>query len=225
MTDIPEDKDKIIDLVAKMRERGKAKGGRPPGPLGATSARIRQIKAMAKEVIREGAQERLTEQEKEFAELVVNGASLAGAYEQAYPEVCFAIALRCEHKADKPCDDTCEALVPRLSYEQRVTKANSLSKKPDVRSTIITLLAQEEEEVSHTASRLDNFIVKSLEKEANNPLNSASARITALKALSEHRAVQVAESRAGDKAARTSDEVLEAIATRIGQLSGGKKEL
>ncbi len=79
--------------------------------------------------------------------------------------------------------------------------------------------------MSHTASRLDNFIVKSLEREANSQANSASARIAALKALSEHRAVQAAESRAGEKAAATSEEVLNRIQARVKELSPGKGKL
>jgi len=86
-------------------------------------------------------------------------------------------------------------------------------------------LAQEEDDVSHTASRLDNFIVKRLEKEAKDQSNSAAARIAALKALSEHRAVQAAESRAGEKAAATSEEVLNRIQARVNELSSGKNKL
>jgi len=223
--DNEEDKSKIIELAERLKARNSQKGGRNKGPLGASQRRIETIKRLSREAIRENASERLTEAEKEFASLVVNGASLAGAFEQAFPEQCFSIGLDCKHKSDEACIPACEILIPKLSYEQKYTKANRLSKKTDVRSQIMLLLGQEEEEVSHTASRLDNFIVKSLEKEANDPNNSAAARISALKALSEHRAVQAAESRAGDKAARTSDEVLEAIGTRIQQLTGGKKEL
>lgn len=224
--DTPEDnKAKIIDLVAKLREKESTKGGRPHGSLGATKARIRQVKQMAKEAIAEGATDRLTEQEREFVDLVVNGDSYAGAYEQAFPEKCFEIILDCKHKADQPCVDGCETVRRLLSYEQTYTRANSLSKKPDIRSCIMIGLAQEEDDVSHTASRLDNFIVKRLEKEAKDQSNSASARIAALKALSEHRAVQAAESKAGERAAATSSEVLERIEARVKELSGGKNKL
>jgi hypothetical protein len=226
MEEDTDNKAKIIDLVQRLREKQDTKkGGRSPGPLGATKARIRQIKAMAKEVIAEGAQDRLTEQEREFVDLVVNGDSYVGAYEQAYPEKCFEIVLDCRHKGDEPCVDACETVRPILSYEQKYTKANSLSKKVDVRSSIMLGLAQEEDDVSHTASRLDNFIVKRLEKEAKDQSNSASARIAALKALSEHRAVQAAESRAGEKAAATSEEVLNRIQARVNELSPSKGKL
>lgn len=223
--DTEDNKAKIIDLVQKLREKESTKGGRPKGPLGANGNRVQLIKSLCKQEIRESASERLTEQEKEFATLVVNGASLVGAYEQAFPEICYRIALRCAHKDDKPCTDECEQAVPALSYEQMYSRANRLSKKPDIRSSIMMQLAQEEDDVSHTASRLDNFIVKSLEREANNPSNSAASRIAALKALSEHRAVQAAESRAGEKAAATSEEVLNRIQARVNELSGGKNKL
>jgi hypothetical protein len=225
MTDTIDDKNKIIELAERLKEKQDYPKGRPKGRLGATAARIDMIKRMSREAIRENAAERLTEQEKEFASLIVNGASMANAYEQAFPEQVFKVALECRHKGDQPCVPECETLIRVMSYEQVAAKANHVSRKPDVRSQIMNLLAQEEEDVSHTASRLDNFIVKSLEKEANNPLNSASARIAALKALSEHRAVQVAETKAADKASRTSDEVLAAIQERVKALSGGKNEL
>lgn len=225
MTDNTEDKDKIIDLAQRLKEKNSYPRGRKKGPLGATAARIEMIKRMSKEAIRENASERLTEQEKEFATLVVNGASMASAFEQAYPERCWKIALQCQHKGDQPCVPECEVLVPALSYEQKAAAASYVSKKADIRSHIMTLLAQEEEDVSHTASRLDNFIVKSLEKEANDPNNSASARIAALKALSEHSTVKVAENKAADKVSRTSAEVLDAIQERVNALTQRKNEL
>lgn len=225
MEEDTDNKTKIIDLVQKLREKESSKGGRPKGLLGANGNRVNMIKQMAKQAIREGAEDRLTDQEREFATLVVSGASLVGAYEQCFPELCYRIALQCYHKEDKPCTEDCEVPVLMLSYEQMYSRANHLSKKPDIRSSIMNQLAQEEDDVSHTASRLDNFIVKSLEREANSQANSASARIAALKALSEHRAVQAAESRAGEKAAATSEEVLNRIQARVKELSPGKGKL
>ncbi len=213
-----EDKDKIIDLVQKMKEK-ETKGGRKPGPLGANGNRVHLIKGLCKQAIRESAHERLTPEESEFASLVVNGASLVEAYRQAYPERCWAVVTDDSHGKDA------ERLVELLTYEQISNKANHLSKKPDVRSVIIRMLEQEEEEISHTASRLDNFIVKRLEAEASNPSNSAASRIAALKALSEHRAVQTAETKSAERAAATSEEVLTRISERVASLSGGKDKL
>jgi len=213
------DKEKIIELTKKLRER-ENNSGRKPGPLGATKARVRMVKEMAKQAIAENAEERLTEQEKEFAELVVSGASLVSAYEQAFPEICYAI-----EDNGKEGEDRQEYVVDALSYERKYSRANALSKKNDVRSTIILLLEREQVEESHTASRLDNFIVKRLEAEANNPSNSASARIAALKALSEHRAVAIAEQNHANRvSAATSDEVMERIQSMVNAASSGNKK-
>lgn len=212
--DTIDDRDKIIDLVARLREK-ESKAGRPKGYTGANTQRLRILKEESKKIIRENAHERLSAQEAEFASLLVNGASLVQAYEQAFPEECWAIVM----------DGDVETVAPLRTYEQLHSRANALSKKADVRSSVIRLLDQEEDVITHTASRLDNFIVKSLEKEAANQSNSASARIAALKALSEHRAVQTAESRSAEKAAATPDEVMERIYDRVKQLTSGKKEL
>jgi hypothetical protein len=204
-------------MLSRKRElESQGKGGKKKGSTTPTNQnKIAMFKRMAKEAIAEGASDRLTEQENSFAELVASGASLVEAYKQSFPELCYAVQI---------IDDR-EQVVEVMSYERMYSRANALAKKPDVRSSIITRLDQEEGDVSHTASRLDNFIVKRLEAEAADPNNSAAARIAALKALSEHRAVAVAEGKAAERAAATSEEVMEQIKERVSQLSGGKNSL
>lgn len=222
-----ENKAKIIDLVQRQKELASKRnqGRKTKGGLPQNAHRIAMFKTMAKQAVLEGAQERLTEAEKLFAELTTSGASLVEAYRQAFPEKAFMLVKDCSHQPDKDCTEACERVVEAMSYEQCYSRANALAKRPDVRSAIISSLEQHEGEISHTASRLDNFIVKRLEAEAADPNNTASARIAALKALSEHRAVAVAEGKAAEKAAATSEEVLERISDRVRQLTGGKREL
>ncbi len=182
-------------------------------PKGAGKHQVNRIREMCRDEIRRSEAARVTPEEEAFCLLLVSGASMADAYLEAYPEKCWR-------------DITDEQGVvvgrePALSYQARFDRGNRLSKQSHIRAKIITLLEQEEGDVSHTSRRLDNLILKNLEKEATDPTNTPMARISALKQLQAHRAIQVSERQAAERAQRdlAPEELIERIHERIQSLS------
>lgn len=208
------DKDKVIELADKRKQNKKGIKGPKDIP---NANRINMYKRLAREAVAEGAFQRLPDADKSFVDLVVSGSSLLEAYKQSYPDICFREELNDKGETT--------GLAQVLTDEQIYSRAHAMTRKVDVRSSITIRLSEERDAVSHTADRLDNFIVKRLEAEAANPLNSAASRIAALKALSEHQVVKVAEGKSADKAKATSDEVLEAIQAKVKSLTSGNSTL
>lgn len=216
MTDTPDDdtyldEDKIIDLASrKDLKTPRLRNSRPKGS--APVERARKVREMCREEVVRSDASRLTEPEETFAALLVNGSSLADAYEEAFPEKCYTLEPQADGSTKK------EYL---LSYNARFERGNRLTKQSGIRARVILLLEQEEVEVAHTSRRLDNLILKNLEKEATNPLNPANSRILALKQLQAHRAVQVSEQQAAEraKADLAPEELLAQIQERIKKFS------
>lgn len=179
---------------------------------------IKQMRAAAKGA----AADHLSAQEIMFAEAIALGEGMAQAYEIAFPEKCHALEpiLNKDGEHVELLGEPQYKRVELLTYYQRFDRGNKLSRMPGVRSRIIQLLDQEDEDTSHTARRLDNFIVKALEKEAINQSNNASARISALDKLSKHRAVVAAEAQREALAKRdlAPEQVIDQIRQKIDKL-------
>ena len=177
-------------------------------PKGAGIARVKQIQDMCRSEIKRSDAGQCTDSESMFASMLVSGASMADAYEQAFPENCYTYGDN-------------KQITGKISYHAMFDRGNRLAREAHIRAKVITLLEQEEVEVSHTSRRLDNMILKSLEKEATDPRNNASARISALGKLQQHRAVQVSEAQQAERAKRdlAPDELLEQISARIKQFT------
>jgi len=190
MTDDTLDPDKIIELASKqdLRTPRRRSNSRPKG---AGINRLDKIKEMCREEVQRSAASRITEQEEIFCAMLVSGCSIADAYEEAYPEECYTLSPDGNGGTKK------EYLI---SYQARFDRGNRKTRLPGIRARITILLEQEEVEVSHTSRRLDNLILKSLEKEATDPRNPATSRIMALKQLQAHRAVQVSEQQSAERA-------------------------
>lgn len=204
------DADKVIDLASKQDLKAPRK--RNARPKGAGIDRVEKIKQMCREEVARSEAAKLNEQQELFCSLLVSGCSIADAYEEAYPENCYTLFTDSEGNSRKQY---------LLSYQARFDRGNRLTRIPGVRARIMILLEQEEVEVSHTSRRLDNLILKNLEKEATDPRNPASARILALKQLQAHRAVQVSEQQAAEraKADLAPEELLDQIKEKISKFT------
>ena len=216
----------IVDIAKKQDFKEARKNNRKP--KGVDNHRVKKINDLCRMGINRSEAEKVNNQEEQFAQNVVSGDSMADAYEQAYPDECWVVRPMYDIKGNTVTDANKEPIYERirtLSYSQRFDKGNKLSRKPHIRAKIITLLEQEEGDVSHTARRLDNFIIKRLEHESTNPLNSASARISAIKELKSHQIVQTAETQAAKRAEEqmAPEEVIEQIKARVHSLTSPKE--
>lgn len=201
-----DDPNKIVELSERRdiaKERGSEKSGKKPGSAD-REARRELFKEVILEAKSEAALQALTEQEKYFVDCVVDGDSLGFAFATAWPELAVD-------------GDGCRLPTTRL-YTLGARKA----KLPSVRAYLSTRLDEEEGESSHTSSRLNNFVLKRLEHEAEYA-KTDGARLKALEMIAKHKAVQVSEDIAGAKAKadRTSAEVIEEIQKRITKLTTG----
>lgn len=209
----------IIPISIKQDQtQGRENNKRPPGAN--TAHRVELIKQM-RAAAKGAAADTLSPEEIVFAEMIAAGEGMAQAYESAYPDKCYSLEpiLNKDGEHLEYNGEPQYKRVELLTYHQKFDRGNKLSRMPGVRSKVILLLDQEDEDTSHTARRLDNFIVKALEKEAINQTNSASARISALDKLSKHRAVVAAEAQREALAKRdlAPEQVMDEIRRKLEQ--------
>lgn len=210
----------IIPISTKQDQvEGRLNNERPQ--ITNSPTRVRLIQEM-RQAAKGAAADNLSPQETVFAEMIAAGEGMAQAYESAYPDKCYALEpiLNKDGEHLEYNGEPQYKRIELLTYHQRFDRGNKLSRMPGVRSKVIQLLDQEDEDTSHTARRLDNFIVKALEKEAINEKNNASARISALDKLSKHRAVVAAEAQREALAKRdlAPDQVIDQIREKIDRL-------